>query len=300
MISSIQLNDQEYKIDPVSPIDISIPLNFNGEQPNAYGVETARSKPCEAGHLVGDTRRGGSCNFEQYSFTPHCNGTHTECIGHITNERISVRDCLQDVFIPALLVSIKPERAAETNESYAVEFGEHDLVITRQALSEAAGSVPGAIATGFLERIKDRGERINEESESAALSSDDEMFALIVRTLPNDDGKLTCEYLEIIPPFFTTEAMEFIAENFKHLLVDLPSVDRIFDEGKLANHRIFWNVEQGSFETNDRSRINSTITELIYVPNEIEDGNYLMNLQIAPFVSDTSPSRPLLFQMVIH
>ena len=72
---------------------------------------------------------------------------------------------------------------------------------------------------------------------------------LIIRTLPNDESKLTKTYLEEIPPFFSTEAMQFINEiGVKHLLVDLPSIDRIFDEGKLSNHRIFWNIEPGSFE----------------------------------------------------
>ena len=41
-------------IDPANGIDISIPLNFNGSQPNAYGVEPATSTPCTAGDLVGD------------------------------------------------------------------------------------------------------------------------------------------------------------------------------------------------------------------------------------------------------
>src|SRR5262249_45696186 len=93
------------------PIDISIPLRFDGPQPNAYGVEPASAKACEYGELVGDTRRGGSCNFETVTFIPHCNGTHTECVGHVTNGRISVRDCLQDVLIPAHLVSVAVERA---------------------------------------------------------------------------------------------------------------------------------------------------------------------------------------------
>ncbi|MEO6656029.1 MAG: cyclase family protein, partial [Pyrinomonadaceae bacterium] len=90
------------------PIDISIPMRFNGPQPNAYGVEAATSKACEAGDIVGDTRRGGSVNFEQYTFIPHCNGTHTECVGHITHERISVLDCLRAVLIRAVLVSVEP------------------------------------------------------------------------------------------------------------------------------------------------------------------------------------------------
>jgi kynurenine formamidase len=100
------------------------------------------------------------------------------------------------------------------------------------------------------------------------------------------------------PPYFSTEAMEFILSlGIKHMLVDLPSIDRLSDQGKLSNHRIFWNVDQGIFETNAATRKNSTVTELIYVPNEVQDGNYMLNLQIAPFESDASPSRPLLFKI---
>src|SRR3954454_8783000 len=101
-------------------VDISIPMRFDGPQPNAFGVEPASSKACEYGDLVGDTRRGGSCNFEQITLIPHCNGTHTECVGHIANERISVRNCLKDIVIWAELVSISPEAAAGCSETYAV------------------------------------------------------------------------------------------------------------------------------------------------------------------------------------
>jgi kynurenine formamidase len=243
---------------PVTQIDISIPLQFNGPQPNAYGVEAATSEACEAGDIVGDTRRGGSVNFEQCTFIPHCNGTHTECVGHITDERISVLDCLTDVFVAAVLVSVEPDKLYSG-----------DLVITD--LSLQAASVGKAADTPT---------------------------ALIVRTLSNDDSKLTRQYGEgNIPPYFTAEAMEYIvACGFKHLLVDLPSIDRIFDEGNLTNHRIFWNVEPRSREVNAATRMESTITELIYVPNEVADGEYLLNLQIAPFVSDCSPSRPILLK----
>lgn len=241
------------------PIDISIPLKFNGSQPNAYGVEPAASSACEYGDLIGDTRRGGSCNFERISLIPHCNGTHTECVGHITNERIAVSACLKDVLIPAFLVSVMPEAEA---------YG--DRSITRDGL-KAAGVQSFASADGSS--------------------------SLIVRTLPNDDTKLTQSYGDgPLPPYFSTDAMEYIVEaGFTHLLVDMPSIDRMFDEGKLLNHRIFWNIEPGSFETNPATRINSTITELIYVPNHIPDGEYLLNLQIAPFESDAVPSRPILF-----
>jgi arylformamidase len=273
MLLTAETNDQTYKIDLENPIDISIPLDFYGAQPNAFGVERAISKPCEAGSLVGDTRRGGSCNFEQITFIPHCNGTHTECVGHITNQRISVRDCLKDAFIPAVLISVEPENAFETNETYAVKLEENDKIISRKSIEE-----------------------VFENPEFKIQSS--KSGALIVRTLPNDESKKTRSYMENIPPFFSLEAMRLIVEEgFEHLLVDMPSIDRTFDEGKLANHRIFWNIAQRSFETNSESRINSTLTELIYVPNEIEDGFYFLNLQIASFVADAAPSRPLLFKI---
>ncbi|HSK72983.1 MAG TPA: cyclase family protein [Pyrinomonadaceae bacterium] len=274
MAISLQINDQVYQINLEEPIDISIPLNFNGEQPNAYGVEKAKSKACESGDLIGDTRRGGSCNFEQVTFIPHCNGTHTECVGHITKERISIHNCLKDTFIPATLISIEPENASETNETYAIDLNQNDKLITRKAIENALRNL--------------------ENSKFQIPNSK----SLIIRTLPNNESKLTQSYLEEVPPFFSTEAMEFLVEkSVKHLLVDTPSIDRIFDEGKLSNHRIFWNVRQGSFEIDENSFINNTITEMIFVPNEIQDGNYFLNLQIAPFVADASPSRPILFKI---
>jgi hypothetical protein len=126
--------------------------------------------------------------------------------------------------------------------------------------------------------------------------------ALIVRTSPNDERKLSRIYDgKNMPAYFTTEAMQLIVERgYKHLLVDLPSIDRLFDEGKLANHRTFWNVEEGSFAVNENTRMGSTITELIYVPDEVEDGPYWLNLQIPPFESDAAPSRPVLFHRVLE
>jgi len=121
---------------------------------------------------------------------------------------------------------------------------------------------------------------------------------LIVRTLPNDDSKLSRVYdEEHLPPYFTAEAMKCISERgVRHLLVDLPSIDRLFDEGDLTNHRIFWNVEPGSRDVNAHTRRSSTVTELIYVPDNVPDGEYLLNLQIAPWQTDAAPSRPVLFR----
>jgi kynurenine formamidase len=274
---SLQIQGQTYRIDTDNSIDLSIPLNFNGAQPNAYGVGKATSKPCEAGSLVGDTRQGGSCNFERYTFIPHCNGTHTECIGHITNERISILESLKDIFILATLITVEPENAVDTADTYTPEKDQADRLITLAALKKALG--PNA-------EKPPEGEAQN-------------MEALIIRTQPNDDGKKTRDYMKEPPPFFSLEAISYIVKKgVEHLLVDLPSIDRMFDEGKLSAHRIFWNMPPQSYEINKESGIHRTVTEMIYVPNEVKDGVYLLNLQIAPFAADAAPSRPLIFENV--
>lgn len=96
--------------------------------------------------------------------------------------------------------------------------------------------------------------------------------------------------------FFTNEAMAAIVElGVEHLLVDLPSVDRLNDDGLLSNHRIFWNVEAGSRQVNTDSRLTHTITELIQVPTEVDDGPCLVSIQTPALDTDAAPSRPMLY-----
>ena len=114
--------------------------------------------------------------------------------------------------------------------------------------------------------------------------------ALIIRTLPNTKDKRSKNYSDTNPPYLDLSVIELI-ESFEiqHLLVDMPSVDRESDEGKLAFHHAFWNVPENP---NDK-----TITELIYVNDEITDGLYILEMQMAPFENDASPSRPVLYKI---
>lgn len=114
--------------------------------------------------------------------------------------------------------------------------------------------------------------------------------ALVIRTLPNDAAKLHRNYSNTNPPYLDAAAARWMCENgIDHLLLDLPSVDREEDGGALAAHRAFWNYPA-------MPRMHATITELIYVPDEVRDGEYLLNLQVAPIESDAAPSRPVLFR----
>lgn len=111
--------------------------------------------------------------------------------------------------------------------------------------------------------------------------------AIVLRTSTQDHRKMN--WSNTNPPYLDAETAEYLAEQgVKHLLIDLPSVDREVDGGRLEAHKAFWQIP-------DDIRMDATITELIYVPAECEDGLYLLNLQVAPFVNDAAPSRPLLY-----
>lgn len=119
--------------------------------------------------------------------------------------------------------------------------------------------------------------------------------ALIIRTLPNDFNKKSFKYSNTNPPYLSEDAAVFLRNcNIKHLLIDLPSVDKEYDEGKLLAHKAFWNVLNVN-NLNTDARMDCTITEFVFIPNEVPDGYYLLNLQIASFVNDASPSKPVLY-----
>lgn len=269
MRALIDLHNVRVEVDLKYPIDISIPLKFNQDQPNTYDVEKAKSEPYRVGNIVGDTRQGGSCNFDKVTFIPHCNGTHTECIGHITDERVQINKVLKDAFIPSTLITVTPEKSTETNDTYEPNFNDNDIIVTRKALRS-----------------------------SLIHSNRNFLKGLIIRALPNDDSKKNRQYSKLDTPFFSIEAMEFIYElGVEHLLVDFPSLDRAFDNGKLTAHHIYWNVTKETHHLHHESRLLATVTEMIFVDEKVEDGNYILNLQIAPFESDASPSRPIIYEI---
>lgn len=115
--------------------------------------------------------------------------------------------------------------------------------------------------------------------------------ALIIRTLPNPPDKMTRQYSGTNPPYMTAEAALYLREEgVKHLLLDVPSIDKEDDGGKLSAHHAFWNYPASP-------RVDCTITELIYVDDEVADGVYLLELQFAAFDNDASPSRPILYRI---
>lgn len=116
--------------------------------------------------------------------------------------------------------------------------------------------------------------------------------AIIIRTMPNDESKKERQWSGSNWPYLTEEAAKYIADNrISHLLIDLPSVDREFDDGKLLAHRAFWQYPKNI-------RKDATITEMIYVPEDVADGLYMLSLQPASFINDASPSKPVIYKIL--
>ncbi len=246
--------DNKYQIDLSKPIDISIPLTNTDENPIAWYIEKPVIEPVVFGDWIGKVSEGkSSTNFNNIFFNPHGHGTHTECLGHITNDFYSINQSLKQFFFFAKLITVEPEKIKD------------DFVITKDQIVNL----------------------LAEKTE-----------ALIIRTLPNQLEKKSRKYSNTNPPYLAEDAAIFIRESeIQHLLIDLPSVDKEHDEGKLLAHKAFWNVKD-THNLNSDARLNATITEMIYVPDEIEDGNYILNLQIASFENDASPSKPLLYKIL--
>ncbi|MCG2419912.1 cyclase family protein [Aequorivita sp. F47161] len=165
-------------------------------------------------------------------------------------------------------------------------------------ISEVFYSVNDALKTFFFlaEVISVKPEKVGEDEiiskESIAKALNGKTpEAIVIRTLPNSNSKKSKHWSNTNWPFLHEKAALFLREiGVKHLLIDLPSVDKEKDEGKLLAHKAFWNYPKNP-------RQNATITELIYVPDTVKDGSYLLNLQMASFHNDASPSKPVLYKI---
>lgn len=245
MIISTQFSGKQVKIDLDKGIDISIPIG-NNEGVNAFFIPQAKIEPLKVGSFVGSVQAGGSANCENIFLNAHGNGTHTECVGHISLDRITIHDCLKSFHFFVQVQTVKP-----------VEIN-NDHVITLASLPDEISS---------------------------------HCEAIILRTIPNTKNKLQHNYSGTNPCYLDPALTAHLRNiGIKHLLVDLPSVDREEDEGALLAHKAYWNYPESPC-------LDMTITELIYVPDSIPDGIYFLNLQIASLKSDASPSKPMLFHI---
>jgi len=264
----VLLGGREARIDLSQPVDLALPLQFDGAQPRHFGAPAAHAAPLVLGGFTGAVSAGGSCNCEVLTLTPHCNGTHTECVGHLTRERLDAYRVAPAGLLPALLVSVRPEPAHEALEGSDPPPAPQARLVTRRALEHAWGRAP------FEPR------------------------ALVIRTLPNPEAKRTRDYSGRGAPYLTREAAELLVERaILHLVVDLPSLDAEHDAGRLTAHRVFFGLPAGAQALAAAARPDATVTELAYVPDCLADGAYLLELQVPALGGDAVPSRPLMYAL---
>jgi arylformamidase len=260
---------RELCVDLEHPFDLSIELDPEGPQPRHFGAPRAAAHPYSAPGFSGSVAGGASCNCQAITLIPHCNGTHTECVGHLTREPLHAQRIVPRSLLSALLLSATPLAPERTSERSDPQPHPGDRLLTRSALQSAWPAAPP-----FAPQ------------------------ALVIRTLPNDPARRSRDYTDTIPPYLTSEAAQFLLEHgIEHLVVDLPSIDRTRDEGRLTAHRIFFGLPPGSSTLARAARSRCTITELAFIPDEAADGPYFLQLQVPAINGDAVPSRPLLYRL---
>lgn len=262
----VEIAESQWEVDAGAAVELAISLDFNGKQPRAFGLSPARAEAVKAGDFVGDTRRGGSANCETLRLTPHGNGTHTEGVGHLTEERIALAAAASDPLMATALLTVPSRDIATVDESYGGTWAPGDRVVCAQDLQQSYGAL--AISDAFLGAVCIAVEAFDPQADHSGTN----------------------------PPYLTTEAVQWLRRvGCRHLLVELPSVDRESDGGSLPNHHLFFGVEHGK-RASEQSR-KRTITELIDVPQSAVDGPYALSLRFPHFQSDAAPSRPILYPL---
>lgn len=110
MIITVPFHSKMFEVDLMKPMDISIPLEAGLNNPNCYWAEPVVAESIVSGDFIGSVKMGGFVNHQKVTITPHGNGTHTECYGHISSEPITLNHCLKTFHFFAQLISVSPNQ----------------------------------------------------------------------------------------------------------------------------------------------------------------------------------------------
>ena len=254
MIAEINLNNETFKVNLNTPVDLSLTSKVKNSF-KAWYIDEIKINSIKNDDFIGSVKDGGAVNFREILINPHGNMTHTESVGHISQEEINVNKLLQTHHFIAQLITIKPQKISINNKKGKKEVDE--IISLNQ------------IKNKILPNIQ----------------------ALIIRSQKNYDELTNKNYSHTNWPFLAESSAAYIRnKGVQHLLIDQPSIDKEFDEGKLLAHRAFWNYP-------NEIDLKKTITELIGIPDHIKDGRYLLNLSLANIENDAVPSRPIIYKL---
>ena len=108
MKAQIKWQDQLFEINLANPTSIAIPLQDGLKNPNCYFAESVKFEVIKSDGFIGSIKQGGTVNHQKITISPHGNGTHTECYGHITDSDAIIATQLQEYLHVAQLISVKP------------------------------------------------------------------------------------------------------------------------------------------------------------------------------------------------
>ena len=116
MIIELVINDEKKKADLTRPIDLSLTSKVKNSF-KAWYVDEIQINVIKNGDFVGSVKQGGSVNFKELLINPHGNMTHTESVGHISNQEVFVNNILSQYHFAAQLITIRPQEASYDMES---------------------------------------------------------------------------------------------------------------------------------------------------------------------------------------
>ena len=195
MIAELTFGGQKVRAALDRGVSLAIAVDFSGAGPRHFGAGAPSAKPFAVGNFSGSVATGASANCSTITLIPHCQMTHTESVAHLTRESGDAWRVVPRGLLPAVVVSVMPEPARESNESTDPQPWGTDTLITRRRL-RAAWPMGKMI----------------------------DPVAAVIRTLPNDAAKRTRDYSDLVPPYLTREAVEWLVEKrIEHLVLDVPS-----------------------------------------------------------------------------
>lgn len=249
-------------VDFSAATSLALTLDFSRPHPRHFGAPAATSEAFRVGDFEGDVSRGASCNCRRVVLIPHCNGTHTESASHLTLQQRNLHEILPVAPMPALLLTVEPVAAPDDAEDSLPAPQGGDRLVTARRLLQAWRH-----------------------------HADAQPRALLLRT--------GTDWRDAAPPYLTRQFMQaLVGRGIEHLVTDLPSVDRLADEGRLTAHRTFFGLPAGATDLALATRPEATITELAHFPATLRDGPCALQIQVPAWSGDAVPCRPLHLPLV--
>lgn len=263
--------------------------------PRAFGIGRASAAP------VCTVAGGANVNCYTLSCCAHACGTHTETAAHVARAgrpTLMALDAAEPIGAPCaaavLALRAVPLRESGDAESQPGECKADaaDRVYSAEAARQAAARAAGALAAlaGVLPG------RAAEAMRSCG--------AVMLRTQA-EPGGYAMDYSGSNPPYLTQACVRTLRELFpaaRHLVTELPSVDREDDGGPLAAHREWFGLPARSTgptaEQEERAGTEAgrTITEMAKL-SACEEGVCVLALQVAPVDMDAAPSAPMVWKV---